>query len=244
VSSTILLEYAVREASEGPARGLAVKIEPKDMRDKYGSFSQLAAKQRRGADFRVRFRNRRSNVLVIAPHGGGIEPGTSETAVAIAGHDLSFYAFEGIRLRGNGELHITSTRFDEPRCVLLVQSSQSAISIHGEDSLDPVVYIGGRDAKMMSCLRSSLTDRGFRVKSHRSPALQGIDPTNICNRTISGGGVQLELSKGLRRSFFQSLSKSGRRFTTERFDEFVGAVREALCGGHGALHSLHSRGCK
>jgi phage replication-related protein YjqB (UPF0714/DUF867 family) len=53
-------------------------------------------------------------VAVIAPHGGGIEPGTSELATAIAGDDFSLYLFEGLKSAGNGELHITSTNFDEP----------------------------------------------------------------------------------------------------------------------------------
>lgn len=38
----------------------------------------------------------------------------------------------------------------------------------------------------------------------------------------------LELSEGLCRSFFRSLSKSGRQTKTERFQEFVAAIREVL----------------
>jgi len=176
----------------------------------------------------VRFRKRGGTTVIIAPHGGGIEPGTSEIADAIAADDLSFYAFEGIKSRGNGHLHITSARFDEPLCVALVEASTGAISVHGEDSQHQAVFLGGRAGGTLKRLHASLEQRGFCVKRHQSLGLQGRDQANICNRARSGVGVQLELSKGLRRSFFQSLSKNGRRGKTQRFQEFVTAVREVI----------------
>jgi phage replication-related protein YjqB (UPF0714/DUF867 family) len=192
-----------------------------DMADKYKNFWEIASSLTLGRDFRVRLRNVGTNIAIIAPHGGGIEPGTSEIADAIAARELSFYAFEGIRSRRNGELHITSTRFDEPRCVTLLAASARAITIHGENSSDPVVYLGGRDREMLIRLRSALRRQGFCVKSHQSCNLRGRDPANICNRTSAGTGIQIELSKGLRRSFFRSLSKKGRCTKTPRFHEFV-----------------------
>ena len=83
------------------------------MTDKYKNFEELAANEQEGSDFQVRFRTRRGPMAVIAPHGGGIEPGTSELADAIANADLSFYAFEGIKKAANRVLHITSGRFDD-----------------------------------------------------------------------------------------------------------------------------------
>jgi phage replication-related protein YjqB (UPF0714/DUF867 family) len=198
------------------------------MPDTYNSFSELAEKETQGEDFRVRLRERRGATVVIAPHGGGIEPGTSEVAEAIAGDDLSFYAFEGIKSTGNGDLHITSTLFDEPQCIALVTASPRAISIHGEDSERQVVFLGGREAAMLNRLRDSLTASGFSVETSQSPALQGCDEANICNQGKSGCGVQLELSNGLRCSFFESLSRSGRQNTSERFDQFVAAVRGVI----------------
>ena len=200
------------------------------MADKYATFSELAQSMREGRDFRRRLRKRRGATAVIAPHGGGIEPGTSEVAEAVAADNLSFYAFEGIKNR-NRDLHITSIHFDEPRCVALVRASPRAISIHGENTRRQVVFLGGRDELTLNRLRESLSARGFRYETHRS-ALQGRSLRNICNRTPSGAGVQLELSKGLRRSFFKSLSKSGRSSKTQRFHQFVAAVREAI--GEGA----------
>lgn len=43
-----------------------------------------------------------------APHGGGIEPGTSEIADAIGGERGSFYTFGGLKSSGTADLHITS----------------------------------------------------------------------------------------------------------------------------------------
>ena len=201
------------------------------MADKYNSFAELAENEEEDRDFRVRVRERRGTIVVIAPHGGGIEPGTSEIAESIAASNLSFCALEGLKLTGNGDLHITGTRFDEPRCTALVGSSPRAISVHGEDSERQVVFLGGRDTAMLERLRRSLTARDFIVETHDNPLLQGLDQANICNRTANRIGIQLELSRGLRLSFFQSLSGNGRRTKTERFYEFVAGVREAISGG-------------
>src|SRR5882724_11484201 len=85
--------------------------------------------------------------LLLSRHtGGGIEPGTSELAEAIAGADMSFYAFEGLKKKGNGILHITSSRFDEPKAVFLVNASPRVVALHGElDCRDQVVFLGGLD---------------------------------------------------------------------------------------------------
>jgi phage replication-related protein YjqB (UPF0714/DUF867 family) len=181
-----------------------------------------------GRDFRVRSWQREGGTAVVALHGGRIEPGTSEIAEAIAGPDFSFYAFEGAKARHNGRLHITSTCFDEPRCLNLVANAERVVTIHGEDSRDKIVFLGGRDADALTRLRGTLERREFCVRIHRSPGLRGLDELNICNRGTRRAGIQLELSRGLRRSFFRSLSTAGSAARTERFYEFVAAVREAI----------------
>ena len=196
--------------------------------DQYSRFEALAKVEKNGRDFRVRSRQRDRGTVVVALHGGRIEPGTSEIAEAIAGEDFSFYSFEGTKPRHNGRLHITSTRFDEPRCLKLVANAERVVTIHGEESGDKIVFLGGRDADALTRLRGILEGRGFCVQIHRSPRLQGLDQLNICNRGTRRAGIQLELSRALRRSFFRSLSTAGRATRTGRFDEFVGAVREAI----------------
>lgn len=198
------------------------------MVDKYKSFSELAYYEARDIDYRLRSRKCATALAVIAPHGGGIEPGTSELADAIAGLELSFYSFEGIKQTANRDLHLTSASFDEPEGVALVTASSGVVALHGEDSDEEVVFLGGLDKNLGDRLRASLEASGFSVQVHPNSELQGIAASNICNRGIGGCGVQLEVSNGLRRSFFGSLSRSGRGVKTERFNQFVAAMRAVL----------------
>jgi len=55
-----------------------------------------------------------------------------------------------------------------------------------------------------------------------------LDEQNLCNRGQSGAGVQLELSRALRRSLFESLTPSGRARPTPYFTAFVDALRLGL----------------
>jgi phage replication-related protein YjqB (UPF0714/DUF867 family) len=196
--------------------------------DRYDSFEQLCEHAVEGRDFRIRTASRPGHIAVIAPHGGGIEPGTSELAEAIAGTALSFYAFEGIRRNNNRDLHITSTRFSEPRCHALVTASPLVITIHGEDSDDEAVFIGGLAREALRSVRESLEAAGFSVEKHPNPVLQGESLENICNRGSRREGVQLELSSGLRSTLFEALTRRGRRKTTDRFTGFVEAVRRGI----------------
>jgi len=198
------------------------------MTDQYSRFEALARREVDGRDFRVRSCQRDGPTIVVAPHGGRIEPGTSEIAEAIAGADLSFYAFEGTKPRHNGWLHITSTRFDEPQCLKLIASVERVVTIHGENSLDKIVFLGGRDVGGLAHLSAALERRGFSVRKHRIRALQGLAPSNICNRGKGRAGIQLELSRGLRSTLFRSLSTEGRTTRTQRFHEFIAAVRDAI----------------
>jgi phage replication-related protein YjqB (UPF0714/DUF867 family) len=199
------------------------------MKDKYANFGALAKAEKRGTGFRVRLRRRSAVTVVIAPHGGGIEPGTSEIAEAIAGADLSFYAFEGMKVRHNGHLHITSTNFDEPRCAALIAGSERVVAIHGQRREDDVVLPGGRDKARIQHLRESLRQSGFPVQNTRNPRLEGGDVANICNLGMQRAGVQIELSEGMRRTFFQSLgTRRGRQTRTQRFRDFVAAVRRVV----------------
>jgi phage replication-related protein YjqB (UPF0714/DUF867 family) len=69
------------------------------MPDKYRSFSHLQAVE--SADsYKIKSVARESAIAIIAPHAGKIEPGTSEICRAIAGHDRSYYVFEGCKPKG------------------------------------------------------------------------------------------------------------------------------------------------
>jgi phage replication-related protein YjqB (UPF0714/DUF867 family) len=200
------------------------------MSDRYSSFADLARHERVGVDYRCIARRAQPAWCVVAPHGGSIEPGTSELAVAIAAQNLSLYVFEGLKPTNNGDLHITSTRFDEPSCLGLIADCETVVTLHGEssDGEVQVVFLGGRDGALGVRVRRALQSSQFDVRVHPSSRLRGIEPRNLCNRGRSGAGVQLELSRGLRRTLFHSLGARGRTQPTARFAAFVGAVEQAL----------------
>jgi phage replication-related protein YjqB (UPF0714/DUF867 family) len=200
------------------------------MRDTYRTFAELRAAEPADA-FAVSICDRASRIVVAAPHGGGIEPGTSEIAVAIAGADLSYYLFEGHKRQGNSALHITSANFDEPCGLALLRRAASVMTVHGEASQTETVYIGGLNASLKFALAGALEKRGYAVRGNAN--LQGLDNRNICNLGLTGAGIQVELSAGLRRSFFESLSRAGRAKPTARLAEFGGIVRETAIANAG-----------
>jgi phage replication-related protein YjqB (UPF0714/DUF867 family) len=202
------------------------------MADKYPNFAALEQHEKAGTDYRLVARRAEELFAILAPHGGGIEPGTSEIADAIAGERWSFYTFEGLKASGNGVLHITSTNFDEPACLLLLGVTIRAVTIHGEESEGEGegVFVGGLDVDLGASIGCLLEEEGFDVRKHTNRKLQGIDPENICNRGTAGAGVQLELSNAVRKTFFESLSREGRQHPTPRLKIFADAVARALEG--------------
>ena len=202
------------------------------MADTYPNFAALEQNERAGIDYCVIARREEEAFTIAAPHGGGIEPGTSEIAAAIARLRWSFYTLEGLKRSGNSVLHITSTRFDEPICLALLAATSRVVTIHGEESDDDGegVFVGGLDADLGACVGAALSAQGFDVRKHPDPDLQGLDPRNICNRGTAGAGVQLELSRAVRETLFESLTREGRKHPTPRFSVFVEAVARALEG--------------
>ncbi|MFN4099144.1 MAG: poly-gamma-glutamate hydrolase family protein [Pararhodobacter sp.] len=188
------------------------------MADRYHSFEDLLADTQPGIDFRILCEDRGTSVVIIAPHGGMIEPGTSQIGAAIAGTELSFYAFEALKPGAHGDFHITSHRFDEPRARALVGRSAMAVAVHGrKDDGTEGVWLGGRAVVLSNTIGASLRAAGFGAEINRS--LPGLHESNICNRTHTGEGVQLELPRSLRR-----------RLTAERdlLKAFCSAIRDVI----------------
>ena len=170
------------------------------MLDRYRDFADLAAHESEDEHYRIHVADRASAVAIVAPHGGAIESGTSEIAAAIAGDSLSLYCFEGlIPDRSHEELHITSSRFDEPKALMLVEACQTVITVHGRRDRDDhqTIWLGGLDARLCARIEVKLARFGFRAKSTGHP-LKGIGPSNICNRGKRKEGAQLELPQTLR----------------------------------------------
>ena len=200
------------------------------MPDTYPTFSHLATSAREGLDYRRELIDRGTDLVVIAPHGGGIEQGTSEIARAVAGRDLSLYTFSGLRRKGNGRLHITSTRFDEPRGLDLIARSRIVVAIHGLQEQDTAIYVGGRHQVLKARLLRTLRDAGFPALPAQGPHA-GTHPANLCNRGSTGRGVQLELTRGLRSAMFHGLDRRGRRLEKPPFHRLTSAIRTVLLGG-------------
>lgn len=172
------------------------------MTDRYENFAALAAGEIESVHYRVHCAQRPSPFVIVAPHGGWIEPGTSHVATAIAGADHSLYRFESLTHRSRETtMHIASTRFDEPRALALIAASEVVVTVHGrKDGEDGAsIWVGGLHEPLRDTICVALIEGGFSAKivADGHP-LAGRHPDNICNRGRLGAGVQLEIPKALR----------------------------------------------
>jgi phage replication-related protein YjqB (UPF0714/DUF867 family) len=166
--------------------------------NKYGSYAELASFEVHGRDYRVHAIERpASPVLIIAPHGGMIEVGTSEIAHGVASTEYNLFSFEGLKPYGaNRDLHITSHRFDHPACVAMASRCDIVVTVHGCQG-EACIHVGGLDDGLGARLAERLVSAGFAVETegHRYP---GRHPSNICNRGLRKKGAQLEITYDLR----------------------------------------------
>lgn len=193
----------------------------------YKNFADLRMSESEGSSYSVTIMNRQSAFAIVAPHGGGIEPGTSEIAKGIAGSVFSYYTFDGLMQEGNELLHITSTLFDEPKCLQLIRDSEAVVAIHGCGGDQKSIFVGGLSDGLKTRLITSMVIAGFDA-SLAGANYAGSQLQNICNRGRLGQGVQLEISAGLRRVMFRKLDRQGRKITTDVFKRFVASIHDAL----------------
>jgi phage replication-related protein YjqB (UPF0714/DUF867 family) len=185
----------------------------------YMSFEDLADHEVEGQDYRIKVELRDPRVLIMAPHGGKIEPTTAEIAEAIAGMDYSFYAFEGIKADGNSVLHIESHLFDEPRALQAVEKADIVITVHGQiEQKEEFVMVGGLNDGLRSDIERQLEAAGFQTRPP-TEGLLGTDRMNICNRGKLRQGVQLEVSRKVRDVL---------RTNQDQLQTFASAVRKGI----------------
>ncbi|MEJ0034667.1 MAG: poly-gamma-glutamate hydrolase family protein [Gammaproteobacteria bacterium] len=189
--------------------------------DTYTSFAELEVRETHGTDYRVRMVERPdAPVVILAPHGGGIEVGTSQLAARIARGRHSLFLFEGLKPPWqNRGLHITSHRFDHPLCVALVSRHPVTLAVHGCRG-ESRIYVGGLDTVLKTLLAAKLNDAGFSTTSDNHPYM-GLNPLNICNRGSRGRGVQIELTRDFREPIYR------RRIAPlirEALDEYLGTT--------------------
>jgi phage replication-related protein YjqB (UPF0714/DUF867 family) len=189
-----------------------------------------------------------AHTAILAPHGGGIEPGTSELCLAVAGYHpallpetppagvtYDYWMFEGLKPQDNDELHVTSTGCDDEIALSLCAGALHAVALHGfkpnaGDETD--VLVGGAtegvDGTLRQSMENALNLAGF-IAVAGAGELDGNSECNIVNRTMLKRGVQLELSLPLRQSMFGEFTRARRKHTTNQvFWTFVAACRDVL----------------
>jgi phage replication-related protein YjqB (UPF0714/DUF867 family) len=194
-----------------------------------------------------------ARTTIVAPHGGGIEFGTSELCLAIAGYHpatlqvipgtgraYDYWMFEGLRAAGNSQLHVTATHCDDGVAVSLCAGALNALAVHGctttkaglPDDAE-VVLVGGLNEALRVHLLDELDAARFTVvdatASDELDELDGDEEANIANRTLLGMGGNLELTGPLREAMFTVNTRLRRRHTTTAvFWAFVAACRNAV----------------
>jgi phage replication-related protein YjqB (UPF0714/DUF867 family) len=221
------------------------------MPDTFRSFKELS--NARPKHYKISISDQGGRMLIFTPHGGGIEPGTSELCRWFHRRSYSNYLFEGIKSPCK-ELHITSTRFDEPQLLDLVRRHKYALSFHGmansvKKDLDGAdIFIGGLNYKLIKRIESQLKQSGFSVATvmvfPKSP-LAALNKKNVSNQCVSREGVQIEISESLRKQFFNgSISPIARKNNPSViFYRFCNAINNAVSAflqpGKIHLNQLH-----
>jgi phage replication-related protein YjqB (UPF0714/DUF867 family) len=188
--------------------------------------------------------NTETEKIVMAIHGGGIEAGTSEIALATAGHHPAtlvpavdgyalhdFWLFEGLLPSGNGDLHVTASNYDEPIARELVENARRCISLHGckDTQANGKIQLGGLDHELRDIVLEELEAVEIPVEIATNPMLDGSLPDNIANKTRIGGCAQLEMGTSYRGSLFGINTRPQRKNTTNaQFWLLVGALRRSM----------------
>jgi len=205
--------------------------------DKYQSFVQLVQYEN-SKKFNIDCDSlSNSSFLIFTPHGGGIEPGTSEICKKIQSKTFSYYLFEGIGIDCK-RLHITSINFDDEKLLEMIRFHDYAVSIHGmndnvKKKIGGDIYIGGLNTELIEIATKGLKECDFSVVnniSYPDSPLAGLNMNNITNKCRTKKGMQIEISEHLREKFFTGglKYKSGRKEATDLFDIFCNIVIQSI----------------
>ncbi|MFS0654822.1 poly-gamma-glutamate hydrolase family protein [Bacillus sp. 179-C3.3 HS] len=193
--------------------------------DRYESFQQMIRHEKDGYEIELHEKGS-SDLLVFSPHGGEIEPGASEIVEAFE-ETYSTYLFEGTKNDNNRDLHITSTKFDEPILMQMIKTYPFSISIHGYKSDRKHTLVGGTNREMAKAVVRELKDRGFSAELlQEGERLSGTDPKNINNQNASGESVQLEISTAQRKAFFDNFDT--RKGKKKAFRRYINGLQDVI----------------
>ncbi len=193
----------------------------------YEDMKLLKQKETQGKDWDKYHTDRESAVLVVAPHGGTIEPHTDLIAKAIAKDDFSLFVFRGLRRNSSDRkwLHVTSGNYEEEDLTHLQKKVMVALSVHGAANKDgykeKTTFMGGGDTLLRDLIWARLEAHGF--DAFLAPAgLDGSYKGNFVNKSgpeQNIPGVQLEISRGERDALAD---------TPARLERYASAIREVL----------------
>lgn len=195
--------------------------------DQYRSFAELAAKNTAGVDYSIEVKDTESKILVMAFHGGSIEPGTSELGSAIAEGTFDFYTFKALKAgkldepsQTSSTLHLTSTRFDEPQLLKMTAVSDFCIGLHGFKGKEADFCVGGANAEQRKVLVQKLSKAfpEFKACELCCDPLNGVSAKNPINR-CRHQGVQIEMSPKVRKKFLSE---------KDFLDSFAGEFKKYL----------------
>ena len=192
------------------------------VKDEFKSMEDLKMVLQEGVDYRIKTRDRNSNVTVAAPHGGFIEPGSSELAEAISGDEYNLFDFRGLDNKHPRKAHVTSSHYKDPLLTELLNKSDICLSVHGMRGEEEALYVGGLNKELRELVTEKLTAAGFPANSN-PPKFRGEHQKNFIN-SPKDHGVQLELSWGLRKTIMEEQGD----IENPRFRNFVKAVRGAI----------------
>ena len=200
------------------------------MADLYPSMTALLADRVEGVDYTITtIQNPDSPVAITAVHGGNIERGSSEVGALIREYgNYNYFSFNAL-LSPSTDLHVTSTNYDEPTVLGMMAAADFVVGIHGKSGTDESIYVGGLDSAFRNIVWSKLEEAGFTCLL-APEGIAGQEPMNITNRTRSGGGVQLETTTNLRKSFFTDGDWDNRERSnwSQKMYDFAHAVHEAI----------------
>ncbi|PHK48742.1 poly-gamma-glutamate hydrolase family protein [Staphylococcus edaphicus] len=201
--------------------------------DYYSSMTELYQDTKEGIDWKKDTRDVGNPVLIVAPHGGNIEQGTTELTKLVANNgNFDYFSFEAIRPSNNTQLHVTSTHYDDETLHEMIQDRVATISIHGAQGDDPIVYLGGYKSTLRDEIERQLESKGFIVKVPPE-YIGGANGNNFINKIEGNTGIQLELTTALRKAFFKdgNSSTTARKNTdnwTSTMYDFAQALNDAI----------------
>lgn len=209
--------------------------------DFFSDLKSLKLSLKEGKDFDIKVVDRGSPVTVVSPHGGFIEFGTSQLARSLAEHGYNLFDFRGISRAGARRGHVTSTRFRDPRLMVLLNKSRVCVSFHRMRDRHDIAYLGGNNKSLKRLAALYLRRSGFNCDTD-PPRLKGKSTLNFVN-LAEEEGLQVEIPVSLARQLMPGLDKERKaclsrsqteasfrlpRFQSPRFESFIQAIFSAV----------------